>query len=30
LLLAPLDAELVTFDRSLAKAGKKVRAVRLV
>jgi predicted nucleic-acid-binding protein len=30
LLLAPLDAELVTFDRSLAKLGNKVRAVRLV
>jgi predicted nucleic-acid-binding protein len=30
LLRAPLDAESVTFDRSLAKVGRKVRAVRLV
>jgi len=27
---APLNAEFVTFDRELAKAGKKVRPVRLV
>jgi len=30
LLRAPRDAEFVTFDRALAKAGKKVRTVRLV
>lgn len=30
LLRAPIDAEFVTFDRALAKTGKKVRPVRLV
>jgi predicted nucleic-acid-binding protein len=30
LLRAPLDAEFVTFDRALAKAGRKIRAVRQV
>jgi predicted nucleic-acid-binding protein len=30
LLRAPLDAEFVTFDRGLAKAGRKIRAVRQV
>ncbi len=29
LLRAPVEAEFVTFDRALAKAGKKVRPVRL-
>jgi predicted nucleic-acid-binding protein len=29
LLRAPPDAEFVTFDRALAKVGKKVRTVRL-
>jgi len=30
LLRAPEDAEFVTFDRGLAKAGRKIRAVRQV
>lgn len=30
LLRAPAEAEFVTFDRALARAGKKVRPVRLV
>ena len=30
LMRTPEDAEFATFDRGLAKAGKKVRAVRLV
>ena len=30
LLRAPVEAEFVTFDRALARAGKKVRPVRLV
>ena len=30
LVRAPIDAEFVTFDRALAKTGKKVRPVRLV
>jgi len=29
LLRAPLDAEFVTFDRALARTGKKIRPVRL-
>ncbi len=30
LLRVPIEAEIVTFDRALAKTGKKVRPVRLV